>query len=220
MRARICVPEEIVRNCEPVKMAFAQLVSDISSELHRAEPEIRQFLAELSWQDQPGQSGHHGHHHRRGHGCRRRCSRRDFCQEKSCPAKGNPTDYTASLDVKNYASDEINVKTVDNFVVVEGKQEEKEDEFGSISRSFVRRYRIPEEFNIEEASSALSDDGILSIRVPLLATQSKERVIPIQKTGKTHQQPEEAPKEAEAEKLMPEKKDDSSDFEMVKDNMD
>uniref|UniRef100_A0A1B0DDF1 Uncharacterized protein n=1 Tax=Phlebotomus papatasi TaxID=29031 RepID=A0A1B0DDF1_PHLPP len=204
-------------------MAFAQIVTDIANELQRAEPEIRHLITELSW-PQHAQHGHHGHH-RRNHGCRRKCSKRDFfCQENSCPQKSSSTDYKASLDVKNYSSDEISVKVVDNFVVVEGKQPEKEDDFGTISRNFVRRYRIPEEFNIEEASSSLSQDGILSIKVPLKVTQSKERVIPIQRTGKLYQddtQPLIAKETPETKSDSPEKtKDDSSDFEMVKDNLD
>ncbi len=41
------------------------------------------------------------------------------------------------LDVQQFKPEEVNVKTVDNFVVIEGKHEEKEDEHGYISRHFV-----------------------------------------------------------------------------------
>uniref|UniRef100_A0A1B0CLE0 SHSP domain-containing protein n=1 Tax=Lutzomyia longipalpis TaxID=7200 RepID=A0A1B0CLE0_LUTLO len=233
-------------------MAFSQIVTEIVKELDRAEPQIRQLMQDCVWQgygyhpeQQSGHHGHHGHHRRSHGGCRRKSTRPDcqippFCPAMSpscapgCPGKAKADDYQASLDVKNYSSDEISVKTVDNFIVVEGKQDEKEDEFGSISRNFVRRYRIPEEFNINEASSVLNADGILSIRVPLKAAQSKERVIPIQKIGKTQEKDKQdeppayptkeasqietpAAAVADAEK---QPKDDSADFEMVKDNLD
>uniref|UniRef100_A0A1L8DU64 Putative alpha crystallin n=1 Tax=Nyssomyia neivai TaxID=330878 RepID=A0A1L8DU64_9DIPT len=223
-------------------MSFSQIVTEIVKELDRAEPQIRQLMSDCVWQgyghqpEQP-QSGHHGHH-KRHHGCRRKNTRPEVyafcpvastsqkCPEKcsvKCPEKCNQAeDYQVGLDVKNYASEEINVKTVDNFIVVEGKQDEKEDELGSISRNFVRRYRIPEEYNIDEASSVLSADGILSIRVPLkVVPQVKERVIPIQKIGKSHiPAQEEAPKETSKIETPEKSKDDSTDFEMVKDNLD
>ncbi|GAB0088215.1 Alpha crystallin/Hsp20 domain [Sergentomyia squamirostris] len=205
-------------------MSFAQIAEHIVRELQKAEPEIRHLITELNWPQGP-QQGYH--HHTRRHGNRRRCPRQEFCPQYCCPVqKSENKDYQANLDVKNYSSDEINVKIVDNFVVVEGNQVEKEDELGTISRNFVRRYRIPEEFNLDEAVSSLSNDGILSIRVPLKASeQSKERVIPIQKTGKSHQETQEdsQPSTSKAPSAPTETnspRDDSTDFEMVKDNLD
>lgn len=53
-----------------------------------------------------------------------------------------------------------------NAVVVEGKHEERADDHGYISRHFVRRYVLPEQYNLEQINSSLSSDGVLTISAP------------------------------------------------------
>lgn len=55
--------------------------------------------------------------------------------------------FEVILDVQQFLPEEINVKIVDKFVVVEGKHEEKQDEHGFVSRQFSRRYNLPSEFS-------------------------------------------------------------------------
>ncbi|XP_017762232.1 PREDICTED: alpha-crystallin A chain-like [Eufriesea mexicana] len=74
--------------------------------------------------------------------------------------------FRVDLDVQHFAPEEINVKIVDSYVIVEAKHEEKEDEYGWISREFTRKYIIPKQCDIEQVSSKLSSDGVLSIIVP------------------------------------------------------
>lgn len=71
-----------------------------------------------------------------------------------------------NLDVQQFKPEEINVKVVDDYLVVEGKHEEKQDKHGYISRQFTRRYKLPENVNLEAIQSSLSSDGILSIAAP------------------------------------------------------
>ncbi|KAG8039170.1 hypothetical protein G9C98_003477 [Cotesia typhae] len=100
--------------------------------------------------------------------------------------KADKDSFHVSLDVQQFAPEEINVKVVDRSVVVEGKHEEKQDEHGFISRQFTRRYLIPEQCDIDHVSSKLSSDGVLSITVPR-KEQPKvegERKINIEHTGK------------------------------------
>ena len=100
--------------------------------------------------------------------------------------KADKDKFQVNLDVQQFKPDEINVKVVDKYVVVEGKHEEKQDEHGWISRQFTRKYLIPEQCNIEQVSSNLSSDGVLTITAPRKEqsqTQS-ERSIMIQQTGK------------------------------------
>lgn len=54
--------------------------------------------------------------------------------------------FEVILDVQQFLPEEINVKIVDKFVVVEGKHEEKQDEHGFVSRQFSRRYNLPSEY--------------------------------------------------------------------------
>ncbi|XP_076236785.1 protein lethal(2)essential for life [Calliopsis andreniformis] len=94
--------------------------------------------------------------------------------------------FKVILDVQQFKPEEINVKLVDRFVVVEAKHEEKRDEHGLISRQFVRRYLLPEQVDEEKLSSNISSDGILTIMAPLKQTEGKpnERMIKIEFTGK------------------------------------
>jgi crystallin alpha B len=74
------------------------------------------------------------------------------------------------VDVHQFSPDELTVKAVENFLVVEGIHGEKEDDHGMISRSFKRRYRLPDDINPDEfderVSCELSTDGILTIVIP------------------------------------------------------
>ncbi|KMQ97179.1 protein lethal essential for life-like protein [Lasius niger] len=100
--------------------------------------------------------------------------------------KADKDKFQVILDVQQFKPDEINVKVVDKCVVVEAKHEEKQDEHGWISRQFVRKYMIPEQCDVDQVSSNLSLDGVLTIIAPRkekLETNN-ERSIKIEHTGK------------------------------------
>ncbi|CAK9803876.1 Protein lethal(2)essential for life [Anthophora quadrimaculata] len=95
--------------------------------------------------------------------------------------------FQVTLDVSQFAPEEVNVKVVDQNVVVEAKHNEKEDEHGWVSRQFIRKYIIPSQCDINQIESHLSSDGILSISAPRkvpLKPEANEKVIPIHYTGK------------------------------------
>ncbi|KAK2587083.1 hypothetical protein KPH14_002854 [Odynerus spinipes] len=95
--------------------------------------------------------------------------------------------FLVTLDVQQFAPNEITVKVVDKSVIVEAKHDEKEDEHGWISRQFIRRYAIPEQCDIERVESSLSSDGILRITAPRKEspkTVANERPIKVQYTGR------------------------------------
>ncbi|GBM42904.1 Protein lethal(2)essential for life [Araneus ventricosus] len=90
--------------------------------------------------------------------------------------------FKVLLNVSHFKPNEIDVKTVDNNIVIHGKHEEKTDEHGFISREFTRRYQLPEGTDPETVKSSLSPNGILTIEAPKKAIeppQSNERVVPI-----------------------------------------
>ncbi|GBP28661.1 Protein lethal(2)essential for life [Eumeta japonica] len=111
--------------------------------------------------------------------------------------------FQVSLDVQHFAPEEISVKTVEGFVVVEGKHEEKEDEHGFISRQFLRRYALPEGCEAETVQSKLSSDGVLTIIAPRKIDEAVkgERAIPIERTGPVRKEikEQEEPKEQKTE---------------------
>ncbi|XP_015119045.1 alpha-crystallin A chain [Diachasma alloeum] len=104
------------------------------------------------------------------------------------PSQGVPTvtpnknSYHVSLDVQQFAPEEISVKLMDRSVIVEGKHDDKKDEHGWISRQFCRRYEIPEMCNMDQLQCTLSSDGVLAIIVPHKV--EGEKTIPIVQTGK------------------------------------
>lgn len=93
--------------------------------------------------------------------------------------------FHVELDVKHFTPEEINVKVVDNSIIVEAKHEERSDGDESfISRHFSRRYVLPEEYSIKDVISTLSSDGILTVKAPPKEIDPKNvRNIDIQHTG-------------------------------------
>ncbi|KOX74086.1 Protein lethal(2)essential for life [Melipona quadrifasciata] len=93
--------------------------------------------------------------------------------------------FQVTLDVQQFAPEEVTVKVVGNNVVVEGKHEERQDEHGFISRQFVRKYIVPEQCDIDQLKSSLSSDGVLMITAPRkeIPQAKNERIIKIQTTG-------------------------------------
>jgi crystallin alpha B len=93
-----------------------------------------------------------------------------------------PGGFRVSLDVHQFAPREISVKTVGNAVVIEGRHEERPDEHGYVSRHFVRRYVLPEEYDVEHVACSLSSDGVLSIAAPKTEVHEsgvKTKTVPI-----------------------------------------
>lgn len=92
--------------------------------------------------------------------------------------------FKVNLDVQQFKPDELDVKVVDNHLVVEGKHEERSDEHGYVSRHFKRRYRLPENIDENAITSHLSSDGVLQLCAPKKALpQTGGRTIPIQHTN-------------------------------------
>lgn len=139
---------------------------------------------------------------------------------KTCMRKEGKDGFQIHINVKHFGANDISVKTVNDSIVVEGKHEEKQDEYGFISRHFTWRYILPKEYDPKDVISSISTDGILTVRAPPKVkppVDEKERVVSIQRTGSAHpvkernppaspvkETPkEEAPKEPEEEKIVP-----------------
>ncbi|GMT20117.1 hypothetical protein PFISCL1PPCAC_11414, partial [Pristionchus fissidentatus] len=94
--------------------------------------------------------------------------------------ENTPEKFAVSVDVSHFKPDEIKVNLTGNELTIEGKHEEKSDEHGTIQRSFVRKYLLPEDANLESLRSSLSNDGHLSIEAPKkTAALTQSRAIPI-----------------------------------------
>jgi crystallin, alpha B len=93
-----------------------------------------------------------------------------------------------SLDVHHFAPEDVAVKTVGNTVIVEGKHEERLDEFGSVERHFVRKYLLPLENATSDVESTMSSDGVLTVTIlpPAKVEGANATVVPIHRTGPVH----------------------------------
>uniref|UniRef100_A0A8C1ZCS1 Heat shock protein, alpha-crystallin-related, b6 n=1 Tax=Cyprinus carpio TaxID=7962 RepID=A0A8C1ZCS1_CYPCA len=70
--------------------------------------------------------------------------------------------FTVQVDVKHFSPEDLLVKVVGDYVVVEGKHEQKKkDGSGLVTRQINRRDRIPNEVDIMALESAMSTEGML-----------------------------------------------------------
>lgn len=89
----------------------------------------------------------------------------DESQAVSCTEEDDK--YRMVMDVKDFSPEHINVKAIDDTIVVEGHIEKKEGNAVS-TQKFVRRFLLPPGVNMNGVSSALSRDGVLTIYAPKL----------------------------------------------------
>ncbi|XP_073334532.1 heat shock protein beta-1-like [Pagrus major] len=92
--------------------------------------------------------------------------------------------WKINLDVNHFSPEEITITTKDGYLQISGNHEERQDEHGSVSRCFTRKYKLPQGVDLQHISSSLSGDGVLSIEAPAPGTSVSapinEIVIPVQ----------------------------------------
>ena len=102
--------------------------------------------------------------------------------------KKNDENFKVSLDLSPFRYNEITVKVTNNFIIVDAKHDEREDEFGFISRQFTRKYILPDDFDTDTIKSFLTDDSKLTIKVDRKMKKADiggDRFIPIQQHAST-----------------------------------
>nr|UQK61710.1 small heat shock protein [Eunice torquata] len=103
----------------------------------------------------------------------------------SRPSKDVQVKYTdqvfeVRLDVNQFAPEELNIKVGGERLTITGKQQERPDEHGVISREFMRQFAIPENVETESFESQLTTDGFLVIKGKVKGAEDvTERVINI-----------------------------------------
>ena len=71
-----------------------------------------------------------------------------------------------TLNVSHFKPEELSIKSVDNFLVIDVKHEERPVEHGFVCRQFTPRYLLPPGVKLEDISHQLSADGVLTITAP------------------------------------------------------
>ncbi|KAK5965487.1 SHSP domain-containing protein [Trichostrongylus colubriformis] len=85
-----------------------------------------------------------------------------------------------SLNVSKFKPEELKVNIDGRTLTIEGQQEVK-DGSSYTMRSFVRQWNLPEDVDVEQIRSTLTENGQLAIEVPKAKPAVTARNIPIQK---------------------------------------
>uniref|UniRef100_UPI0037E8028A heat shock protein beta-1-like n=1 Tax=Semicossyphus pulcher TaxID=241346 RepID=UPI0037E8028A len=92
--------------------------------------------------------------------------------------------WKINLDVNHFSPEEITITTKEGYLQISGNHEERQDQHGSVTRCFTRKYKLPHGVDLQHISSSLSGDGVLSIEAPTpgtsLSDPANEIVIPVQ----------------------------------------
>lgn len=91
--------------------------------------------------------------------------------------------FEVALDVNGFDPKELQINVNDNFLTMSGRHEEKSPDGSSyVSRSFMRKYHLPETVNQDDMKSNLSSDGkTLRIMAPLKSIKAPDsKAIPIE----------------------------------------
>jgi len=89
-----------------------------------------------------------------------------FVDETKLGIQNDADNFKVLVDVKQFKPEELSVRCTDQFVIVEGKHEEKEDSYGYISRHLTRKYDLPKGVRGDDVQCNLSAAGILEIKAP------------------------------------------------------
>uniref|UniRef100_A0A0K0DG48 SHSP domain-containing protein n=1 Tax=Angiostrongylus cantonensis TaxID=6313 RepID=A0A0K0DG48_ANGCA len=73
--------------------------------------------------------------------------------------------FAVTLDVSQFHPDEVKVNLKGRDLIIEGRQEHKDDS-SYRKRSFVRKWQLPKDSDVDAINSRLSDSGVLSVEVP------------------------------------------------------
>merc|ERR1711970_920680 len=75
--------------------------------------------------------------------------------------------FNCVMDVKDFNPKDLSVRVVDDRVVVEGKYMHKTEDGSSMaSKQFYKEFNMPPSADIDQVATALSKDGILTVKAP------------------------------------------------------
>lgn len=103
-------------------------------------------------------------------------------QVSDAACKQTEQNWKVCLNVNSYSQEEISIKTKEGYLEITGNREERQENNRLISRSFTRKYKLPFDLDLNQISTVLSPDGILSVEAPLTGSKvafPDETVIPI-----------------------------------------
>ncbi|KAI6191198.1 SHSP domain-containing protein [Aphelenchoides bicaudatus] len=94
--------------------------------------------------------------------------------------------FAVEVDTYQFRPEELEVKTMDDTLLIEGRHEDVRDSDNYTKMYFVRKYQLPPDVHPQEVTSSIDSGGrlIVEARKPYAALDGRERVIPIMGSSK------------------------------------
>lgn len=89
--------------------------------------------------------------------------------------------FRATVDLHDFRPEEISVKTVGSYIIVEAEHDERSDCFSVITRSYKRKFFLPDLYDITSVNSVVSCDGVLFLSASRRPDSTVERIVSVQK---------------------------------------
>ncbi|KAK5973260.1 Heat shock protein [Trichostrongylus colubriformis] len=86
--------------------------------------------------------------------------------------------FAVALDVSQFKPEELKVHIDGRDLTIEGRQEMKTDH-GFTERSFVRKWALPDDVDLDAVHTQLMDGGKLEIEAPKTGEHTNRRTLPI-----------------------------------------
>ncbi|CAJ0950983.1 unnamed protein product, partial [Mesorhabditis belari] len=98
--------------------------------------------------------------------------------------------FAVAIDAYQFRPEEIQVKTLDDTLLVEGRHEEMRDRDNFTKMYFVRKYQLPNDVNPMDITSNIDQKGRLTVEASkkAQALTGRERLIPIEGSSKYRSQ--------------------------------
>lgn len=75
--------------------------------------------------------------------------------------------FHVDIDVHAFRPYEVNVRTtLDNYVIIEGRHEAHPTRHHHVRKHFMKKYALPVGFNSRDVHSAISKEGVLTVKCP------------------------------------------------------
>lgn len=94
--------------------------------------------------------------------------------------------FAVDMDCYQFRPEEIQVKTLDDTLMIEGRHEDIRDKDNFTKMYFVRKYQLPRDVDFNSIQSSIDAKGRLQVEAGKfnnMALQGRERMIPIEGAG-------------------------------------
>ncbi|CAD5234805.1 unnamed protein product [Bursaphelenchus xylophilus] len=90
--------------------------------------------------------------------------------------------FSVEIDAYQFRPEELQVKTLDDTLLIEGRHEDVKDSDNYTKMYFVRKYQLPPDVHPQDITSSIDSSGRLNVEAkkPYAAIEGRERTIPIE----------------------------------------